>query len=91
MAARRMAPLPRGTLERAEEIYRTRYGASDGRIAASFEIVYLMGWAPHESQQKPLAPGSAARRLADALHTTEHSAGDKAAFPATTGPNNKPR
>jgi hypothetical protein len=82
MAARRKAPLPRGTLERAEEIYVARYGTADGRIAASFEIVYLMGWAPHESQQKPLAPGSAARRLADALHTTEHSAGDKAAFPA---------
>src|SRR6478672_7683592 len=77
MAARRKAPL-----QRAEEIYVARYGTADGRIAASFEIVYLMGWAPHESQQKPLAPGSAARRLADALHTTEHSAGDKAAFPA---------
>ena len=49
---------------------------------ASFEIVYLMGWAPDASQQKPLAPGSATMRLADALGTTEHSAGDKAAFPA---------
>jgi hypothetical protein len=91
MAARRKTPLPRGTLERAEAIYRTRYGTSDGRVTASFEIVYLMGWAPHESQQKPLAPGSAARRLADALHTTEQSAGDKASFPAATGPKNKPR
>jgi SAM-dependent methyltransferase len=91
MAARRKAPLPRGTLERAEAIYRDRYGTSDGRVTASFEIVYLMGWAPHESQQKPLKPGSAARRLADALHTTEHSAGDKASFPAATGPKNKTR
>ena len=91
MAARRKEPLPRGTLERAEEIYRSRYATKDGKIAASFEIVYLMGWAPHASQQKPLAPGSAARRLADALHTTEHSAGDKAAFPAVTPAKTKGR
>src|SRR5512144_206209 len=91
MAARRKAPLPRGTLERAEEIYRSRFGTADGRVTASFEIVYLMGWAPHESQQKPLKPGSAARRLADALHTTEHSAGDKASFPAATRPKDKSR
>jgi SAM-dependent methyltransferase len=91
MAARRKAPLPRGTLERAEEIYVARYGTADSRVTASFEIVYLMGWAPHESQQKPLAPGSAVRRLADALHTTEQSAGDKAAFPAAARPKSKPR
>ena len=89
MAARSKEPLPRGTLERAEEIYRSRYCTKEGRIVASFEIVYLMGWAPHASQQKPLAPGSAARRLADALHTTEHSAGDKASFSGVTHPKNK--
>jgi len=86
MAARRKAPLPRGTFERAEEIYRTHHGTKVGKVKASFEIVYLMGWAPHDSQQKPLAPGSAKRRLADALHTTEHSAGDKAAFPQRRRP-----
>jgi hypothetical protein len=75
-------PLPRGTLERAEAIYRMRHSTPAGKIAASFEFVYLTGWAPDASQQKPLAPGSAKARLADALHTTEHSAGDKAAFPA---------
>jgi NADH dehydrogenase [ubiquinone] 1 alpha subcomplex assembly factor 5 len=89
MAARRKEPLPRGTLERAEEIYLSRYATKEGRIAASFEIVYLMGWAPHASQQKPLAPGSATTRLADALHTTEHSAGDKASFPAVPKPKAK--
>jgi SAM-dependent methyltransferase len=89
MAARRKAPLPRGTLERAEEIYRTRYGTAEGKIKASFEIVYLSGWAPHPSQQKPLAPGTAKTRLADALHTTEHSAGDKPAFPASAKPRPK--
>jgi SAM-dependent methyltransferase len=82
MAARRKAPLPRRTLERAEEIYRSRHATADGRITASFEIVYLSGWAPHESQQQPLKPGSAAQRLADALHTEERPAGDKASFPA---------
>jgi hypothetical protein len=74
--------LPRRTLQRAEAIYRDRFGTGDGRIKASFEIVYLSGWAPHESQQRPLKPGSAVKRLADALHTEEHSAGDKASFPA---------
>ena len=91
MAARRKSPLPRGTLERAEEIYRMRHSTPAGKIAASFEIVYLTGWAPDASQQKPLAPGSAKARLADALHTTEHSAGDKAAFAATGKPTPKPR
>lgn len=91
MAARRKVPLPRGTLERAEEIYRERHRTPGGKVAASFEIVYLSGWAPHASQQKPLAPGSAKARLADALHSVEHSAGDKAAFPASGNPTLKPR
>ena len=51
-------------------------------MSASFEIVYLSGWGPDASQQKPLKPGSAAQRLANALGTTEQPAGDKAAFPA---------
>ena len=90
MAARRKAPLPPGTLERAEEIYRNRHATAEGKITASFEIVYLTGWAPHASQQKPLAPGSAKQRLADALHTTEHAAGDKASFPAAAMPKRNP-
>jgi len=59
-----------------------RYGTPEGKVRASFEIVYLTGWAPDASQQQPLKPGSAKRRLADALGTTEHPAGDKAAKPA---------
>lgn len=82
LSSRRKAPMARATLERAESIYRARHGTEDGKIVASFEIVYLSGWAPHASQQKPLPPGSAKARLADALGTTEHSAGDKASFPA---------
>jgi NADH dehydrogenase [ubiquinone] 1 alpha subcomplex assembly factor 5 len=86
MSARRRVPLPPGTLEHAENIYRSRHATAGGKVTASFEIVYLTGWAPHASQQKPLAPGSAKHRLADALHTTEHAAGDKASFPARSIP-----
>jgi SAM-dependent methyltransferase len=81
LLARSRKPLSRPTLERAEALYRARHGTPEGRVKATFEIVYLSGWAPHASQQKPLKPGSAAQRLADALGTTEQAAGDKAAFP----------
>jgi SAM-dependent methyltransferase len=75
---RRRRPLRRATLARMLEIYAERFADPDGRIRATFEIVYLSGWAPHESQQQPLAPGSARTRLADALRTQERSAGEKA-------------
>jgi SAM-dependent methyltransferase len=75
---RRKAPLRRATLMRAAELYAERFADPDGRVRATFELVWLSGWAPHESQQKPLRPGSAQARLADALGTTEHSAGEKA-------------
>jgi NADH dehydrogenase [ubiquinone] 1 alpha subcomplex assembly factor 5 len=70
--------LSRRILARAFEIYRQRYSDNDGRIRATFEILTATGWSPHESQQKPLKPGSAKTRLAEALKTTERSAGDKA-------------
>jgi SAM-dependent methyltransferase len=60
-------PLRRAILMRAAEIYAERFADPDGRVRATFELVWLSGWAPHESQQKPLAPGSAQMRLADAL------------------------
>lgn len=56
---------------RAAARYAEAYPAGDDRIAATFEMIFLTGWAPHESQQKPLRPGSAAARLADALGTDE--------------------
>ena len=68
---RRRTPLRRATLIRAAEIYAERFGEADGRIPATFEIVWLSGWTPHESQQKPLRPGSAKVRLADALGVKE--------------------
>ena len=74
---RRRTPLRRATLTRMLEIYAERFADPDGRVRATFEIVWLSGWAPHESQQQPLAPGSARTRLADALGTREVSAGEK--------------
>jgi SAM-dependent methyltransferase len=65
-------PLTRGMLTRAAALYAEKYAEPDGRIPATFEIVNLAGWAPHESQQKPLARGSAKVRLADALGVIEH-------------------
>jgi SAM-dependent methyltransferase len=68
----------RNIMLRAAEIYRERHEGPDGRIPASFQIVYLTGWAPDPSQQQPLRPGSAEARLADVLGGEEKTAGDKA-------------
>lgn len=70
-------PLSRRVLARAMELYVERFAQADGRVPATFEIVAVTGWAPHESQQKPLRPGSAKMRLADALGVQEQSAGEK--------------
>lgn len=72
LAARGRMPLTRSFFLRAAEIYAERYSDPDGRIRATFSIIYASGWAPHESQQKPLKPGSAKARLADALKVDEH-------------------
>lgn len=62
---------------RAGELYAQNHADADGRIRATFEIVFLLGWAPHASQQQPLRPGSAQTRLADALGATEIGTGEK--------------
>jgi SAM-dependent methyltransferase len=72
-----VAPLRRAALFRAMALYRERFTGADGRVSATFEMITATGWAPHESQQKPLKPGSARTRLADALGATEQSAGEK--------------
>jgi SAM-dependent methyltransferase len=64
-------PLRRKVLLRAAEVYAERFSDPDGRIRATFELLFVSGWAPHESQQKPLAPGSAKMSLAEALGTNE--------------------
>lgn len=68
----------RRLLLRAAELYHERHAGPDGRIPATFTVVYLHGWAPHASQQRPLAPGSAQLRLANALQSDEVSAGEPA-------------
>ena len=69
--------LRRDTLKRMAQIYAQRFADPDGKVRATFEIIWLSGWAPHESQQKPLRPGSAQTRLADALGVREISTGEK--------------
>ena len=73
LAARHRTTVPRALFTRLSEVYSARFPAADDekRIRASFEIVFLSGWAPHDTQQKPLRPGAAKARLADALGTSE--------------------
>jgi SAM-dependent methyltransferase len=78
LMARRRQPLRRATVTRMAELYAQRFADADGRVRATFEIVWLLGWAPHPSQQQPLRPGTAKSRLADALRTREISAEEKA-------------
>jgi SAM-dependent methyltransferase len=77
-AGRPVRPLTRPIIARAASLYAERFSDPDGRVRATFELVTVTGWSPHESQQKPLRPGSAAARLADALGSVEVSAGEKA-------------
>lgn len=71
MSERSRAPLRRDTLAALLAQYAADHADADGKLRATFETLYLTGWAPHESQQKPLAPGSAKSRLAEALGTEE--------------------
>jgi SAM-dependent methyltransferase len=77
LVARRRRPLRRRTLMQMADIYARRFADADGRIRATFDIVWLSGWAPHPDQQQPLRPGSAKARLAEALGTQEISTGEK--------------
>jgi SAM-dependent methyltransferase len=67
---RRRTPTRRATMLRMAQIYAERFADSDGRIRATFDVIWLSGWAPHESQQKPLKPGSAKASLAEAVRKT---------------------
>jgi len=80
---RRHSLTRRSTLLRAAAIYQERFATADGRIPATFEVLYLTGWAPHASQPKALRPGSAQARLAEALDSREEPAGEKAGGPAS--------
>jgi SAM-dependent methyltransferase len=67
LVERRRSPTRRATLLRMAQIYAERFADPDGRIRATFDVIWLSGWAPHESQQKPLQPGSAKASLAEAV------------------------
>lgn len=76
LAGRRRSLTPFSLAARAADVYGQAFADEDGRIRATFQIVYVTGWAPHESQQKPLKPGSAKLRLADALRVPERRFGE---------------
>ncbi len=76
LTQRSRTPLRRDTLAAMLAQYAQAHGEG-GRLAATFETVFLTGWSPHESQQQPLRPGSAKARLAEALGTAEIPAGEK--------------
>lgn len=65
--ARRPVPARRAMLAEAARLYAETFAEADGRIPATFKVLYLAGWAPHESQQKPLKRGSGKVSLAQAL------------------------
>jgi SAM-dependent methyltransferase len=67
LVERRRTPTRRATLLRMAQIYGERFADPDGRIRATFDVIWLSGWAPHESQQKPLKPGSAKASLEAAV------------------------
>jgi len=77
LTQRRRVPMRRAVISRALEIYQTRFADPDGRVRASFEIVYLSGWSPDSSQPQPLRPGSAKTRMADAFRVAEQKLKDE--------------
>jgi SAM-dependent methyltransferase len=79
LSERSRKPLRRDTLAAMLAHYRTHHG-EDGKLRATFDTLTLTGWAPHESQQQPLKPGSAKSRLADALGTREQTLTDKTRY-----------
>jgi SAM-dependent methyltransferase len=67
LLARSKTPVSKGYWQRVEQEYKSRFADSDGRLPATFDLLWVSGWAPHESQQKPLKPGSAIRHLSEVL------------------------
>jgi SAM-dependent methyltransferase len=77
LAERDKSGLRRDVLGAMLAAYGEHHGTEAGKLKASFDLVTLTGWAPHESQQQPLRPGSARMRLADALGTREQRPGEE--------------
>jgi len=76
--ARSNIPTGKAMIEETAKIYQEQYAAPDGKITSTFEIIFMIGWEHHESQQKPLRPGSAEHSLAETLGTEELGTGEKA-------------
>ena len=68
---RSQRPLTKNYLDKLNKYYETHFTGDDGRLEATFEVIFISGWSPHDSQQKPLRPGSAEKRLSDALQSEE--------------------
>ena len=71
LVERRRTPTRRTTMLRMAQLYGENFADADGRIRATFDMIWLSGWAPHESQQQPLQPGSAKASLAQAVTKTK--------------------
>jgi SAM-dependent methyltransferase len=71
LVERRRTPTRRATMLRMAQLYAENFADADGRIRATFDVIWLSGWAPHESQQQPLQPGSAKASLAQAVTKTK--------------------
>ena len=82
---RRRTPTRRATMLRMAQIYGERFADADGRIRATFDVIWLSGWAPHESQPKPLRPGSAKASLEAAVKkgSGSKSTTSESSLPAT--------
>lgn len=81
LATRRRSFVPRHLFARAAALYAEHFADASGRLQATFDLVFLTGWAPADSQPKPLRPGSAKTRLADALGTSETPLGESVKIP----------
>ena len=77
LVERRRTPTRRATLLRMAQIYGERFADADGRIRATFDVIWLSGWAPHQSQQQPLQPGSGKASLREAVRGRLPSTGDR--------------
>jgi SAM-dependent methyltransferase len=82
LAARRRSFTPRALFDRATTLYAAHHSDETGKLRASFDLMFLTGWAPDASQPQPLRPGSATARLADALRTQENHLPDKVKIPS---------
>jgi NADH dehydrogenase [ubiquinone] 1 alpha subcomplex assembly factor 5 len=83
---RLMKPTRRSVIMKAAQLYHEKFAGNDGYVPATFHVIYAIGWAPDASQPKPLQPGSAKNKLAEALKVVEVSAGEKAGLPSRSLP-----